>query len=111
MVSQAVVTALILMVVCQSEAKNQALASAAIAGLVGSVVAYKYAPTRPSFWFWIGPILTGLVGYLLAAMGQDTNLNIGVPTGTFAALARPLPVDYAGAGVAGAILGYWMVAT
>ena len=110
-VSQAVATGVVMMFLCQSEAKNQALASVGISSLAGAMIAYKYAPTRPSFWFWIGPLLTGVIGYALAALGQDSNLNVGVPTGTFAALARPLPLDYAGAGVAGALLGYWMVST
>ena len=56
----------------------------------------------------MGPLLTGVIGYALAAMGQVSNLNIGLPTGTVAALARPLPLDYASVGIAGAILGYWM---
>jgi hypothetical protein len=107
--SQAVATGVLMMFLCQSEAKNQVLASVCIASLVAAMIAFKYAPTRPSFWYWIGPVLTGVSGYALAALGQVSNLNIGVPIGTFAALARPLPLDYAGAGVAGAMLGYWMV--
>jgi hypothetical protein len=106
--SQAVTTGVVLMILCQSEAKNQCLASVGIASLVGTLLAYKYSPAEPSIWFWMGPLLTGVIGYALAAMGQDSNLNIGLPTGTVAALARPLPLDYASVGIAGAILGYWM---
>jgi hypothetical protein len=108
-VAQAVTTGIVLLILCQTEAKNQCLASVGIASVIGSAVAFKYAPTRNSFWYWIGPILVGAVGYILAAAGQDTNLTIGMPLGTFAALARPLPIDYAGIGVAGAIVGFWMV--
>jgi len=108
-VSQTVVTAVFIMVLCQSEAKNQCLASVGLGSLFGSMVAYKYSPTRPSIWYWIGPLLAGAIGYALASLGQDANLEIGLPTGTFAALARPLPLDYASVGVAGAILGYWMM--
>ena len=108
-VSQTIATAVLIIVLCQSEAKNQCLASVGLASLIGSMIAHKYAPTRPSFWYWIGPLLAGVIGYALAALGQDANLNIGFPTGTFAALARPLPLDYASVGVAGAILGYWMM--
>jgi hypothetical protein len=105
--AQAVVTAVIIEVLCQAPAKNQCLASVGIASMLGSIVAYKYAPARPSFWFWVGPLLVGIVGYALGAMGQVTNLATGTPTGMFAPLARPLPVDYASLGVAGAIFGYW----
>jgi hypothetical protein len=104
---QAAITAAGVMIMCQSEAKNQCLASVGIASLVGSALAYKYAPTRPSIWYWIGPLIVGVVGYAIAAMGYDDHLNIGIPMGFFAPLARPLPLDYASLGVAGAILGYW----
>jgi hypothetical protein len=106
--AQTIATAVLILILCQSEAKNQCLASVGIASVAGSMLAYKYAPTRPSIWYWIGPLLAGVIGYALAALGQDANLNIGLPTGTFGALARPLPLDYASVGVAGAILGYWM---
>jgi len=108
-IAQTISTGILMFILCQSEAKYQALASIGIASWLGSMIAYKYAPTRPSIWYWVGPLLVGLIGYILAAMGQDTNLNIGSPAGTFAALARPLPVDYASLGTAGAILGYWMM--
>jgi hypothetical protein len=108
-VAQVVATGIIMMFLCQSEAKNQCLASIGIASWIGAMVAYKYSPTHPSIWYWIGPLLVGIIGFALAALGQDTNLEIGAPTGAFAALARPLPLDYASVGVAGAILGYWMM--
>jgi hypothetical protein len=108
-ITQTVATAVFLMFLCQSEAKNQALASVGIASFLGALIAYKYAPGRPSFWYWSGPLIVGVIGYALAAMGQDTGLATGNPTGTFAALARPLPLDYASVGPAGAMLGYWMM--
>jgi hypothetical protein len=107
--AQTAATAVLIMVLCQTEAKNQCLASVGLASLAGSMLAYKYAPTRPSIWYWVGPLLAGVIGYALASLGQDANLTIGLPNGTFAALARPLPLDYASVGVAGAILGYWMM--
>jgi len=108
-VTQIVATGVFMMFLCQSEAKNQSLASVAIASFLATFIAYKYAPVRPSIWYWSGPLIVGLLGYILAAMGQDSNLAIGSPSGTFAALARPLPIDYASVGPAGAILAYWML--
>jgi hypothetical protein len=105
--AQVVTTGIFMMFLCQSETKNQALASVGIASFLGAVISYKYSPVRPSIWYWSGPLIVGVIGYTLAATGQDANLAIGSPTGTFAALARPLPIDYASLGPAGAILGYW----
>jgi hypothetical protein len=106
-VAQAVVTGVIVLIFCQASAKNQCLASVAIASMIGSILAHKYAPTRPSTWYWAGPLVVGIIGYALAAAGQVTGLATGTPTGMFAPLARPLPIDYASLGVAGAIFGYW----
>jgi hypothetical protein len=105
--AQVVITGVILMVLCQSEAKNQCLASVGIASTIGTILAYKYASTHVSFWYWIGPLIVGIIGYALAAAGQDGTLAIGYPTGMFAPLSRPLPLDFASVGVAGAILGFW----
>jgi hypothetical protein len=107
--AQIVATGLIVMFLCQSEAKNQSLASVGIASIVGAMIACKYSPVRPSIWYWSGPLVVGLLGYLLVFTGQDAQLAVGNPSGTFAALARPLPMDYASVGPAGAMLGYWMM--
>ena len=109
MITQAIATALIMMLLCQSQAKYQTLASVLVSSMIGAMIAYGVFPARPSVWFWSGALLVGLVGYLLAAAGQDTGLVIGAPDGLFAPLARPLPLDYASLGTAGAILGYWSI--
>lgn len=108
-VAQVIATGIIVYVLCQSVAKNQVQASVGLGSWLGSMIAYKYSAARPSVWYWAGPLLVGIVGYVIAAAGQDWNLQIGLPMGTFAALARPLPLDYASLGVAGSILGYWMM--
>jgi hypothetical protein len=102
-------TALILALLCQSEAKNQAFASVGLASLCATLLAYPSFPCRPSFWFWISPLAVGVLGYALAAAGQDGSLATASPQGFFAGLARPLPLDYASVGPAGAIIGYWMM--
>jgi hypothetical protein len=53
----------------------------------------------------------GLFGYLAAWLFPPTGIEVGRPGlagGFLAALARPLPLDYASAGTGGALLGYWM---
>jgi hypothetical protein len=109
--AQVVVSALTLMVLCRSEQKNQALASMVAASFLGTVAAYKFAPARPSFWYWSGPILVGIIGYLIEGMASDPGVALGIPSATFSALVNPLPVDYASAGVAASIFGYWIMRT
>ena len=52
----------------------------------------------------------GVVGYLLAWFNlPPDSLQTGRPHGgILSALARPLPLDYAGIGTAASLLGYWM---
>ena len=99
--------ATLVLVTCQSSDKGQALASVGVASLLASVIAGMIAPTRPSFWYWAGPLIVGLLGYVTSSF-NSTGLPIGQPRGYFANLARPLPLDYASTGTAGAMLGYWL---
>jgi hypothetical protein len=109
MAVQVLISAVILMFLCQSAAKYQTLASLALASMIGTIFAYISFPARPSAWFWLGPIVLGIIGYALAAAGQDGSLAVGLPSGIFAGLARPLPMDYASVGTASAMLGYWVM--
>jgi hypothetical protein len=107
LIAHVVAMGLLVIFLCQSQAKYQALASVFVASAAGAMIAYGISPARPSAWFWSGSLIVGLIGFILAASGQDTNLAVGMPQGFFAPLARPLPLDYASLGTAGAILGYW----
>jgi hypothetical protein len=107
LITQAIVTALVMLFFCQSEAKYQVLASVGISSVIGTWIAYTSFPARPSIWYWTAPLLVGIIAYILAAMNTDPNLMIGHPDTLLGALERPLPLDYASAGPAGAILGYW----
>jgi hypothetical protein len=109
LIAQVVTTSLVMMFLCQSQAKYQCVGSVFIASALGAMIAFGISPARPSIWFWSGALLVGLIGYILAASGQDTNFVVGIPEGFFAPLARPLPLDYASMGTAGAIFGYWTV--
>jgi hypothetical protein len=103
---QAVATLALMSILCRTDQKAQALASVGVASMLGSIVAVMVAPTRPSIWYWPGPLLVGLLGYFWASFSPE-KLSIGQPAGYFAALSRALPLDYASAGIAGAMLGYW----
>jgi hypothetical protein len=107
LVTQAIATSLLMLFFCQSEAKYQVLASVGISSVLATWIAYTSFPARPSIWFWTGPLLVGIIAYILAAMNSDPSLMIAHPDTIRGALERPLPLDYASAGPAGAILGYW----
>lgn len=94
-------------VLAQTDAKAQVLCAVAISALVGAVIAHTLFPVRPSVWFWCGPLVVAGVGYVVAFFWPE-GWRIGVVQGQFAALARPLPLDYASAGPTGALLGYWL---
>jgi hypothetical protein len=101
----------VVILVAQSEDKKQVLAAVAIGAFAGAFFPYWQHGARPSAWYWAGPLAVGVAGYVLAWVNPPLGTDIGRPghpAGFLAALARPLPLDYAGAGTAGALLGYWM---
>jgi hypothetical protein len=105
-VAQVVVTMIVMMLICQSDAKIQTLASVGIASYVAALVAHYFIATGPSAWFCVGPLVVGLIGYISQYL-SPSDWMIGDVHGVFAALARPLPLDYASLGTAGALMGYW----
>lgn len=96
-----------LSLLARSDAKGQVVLAVAISALFASLAATSIVRTPTSLPYWLGPALTGLTGYLAGYLASN-DWMIGRTSGYFAALARPLPLDYAGAGTAGAIVGYWM---
>jgi hypothetical protein len=104
--AQTMLTIILMMILCQSDAKPQTLASVALASYLGALGGHHFVMTRPSVWFWIGPFIVALIGYVSQYFGPS-NWQIGEMRGFFAPLARPMPLDYASLGTAGALLGYW----
>lgn len=103
-----VVAGLIILILCQSDRKLQVTLVVWFASLVGAATAYYLVPAGPVRWFISIPLACGLIGYLATYFNDPSGWVIGEPRGFFQALARPLPLDYAGAGGAGAITGYWL---
>jgi hypothetical protein len=101
---QIVVTGVLIYFLAATDRKFQVIAAVAIASWLGAVIAHSIYPVRPSTWFWVGPFIVGVIGYLWAWM-QPGDYLIGTPAN---ALARALPIDYAGVGTAASIIGYWM---
>jgi hypothetical protein len=110
LVAQTVITAAIVLLLAATDAKKQVMVSVFLGGLLGTALADYVAPHRKAAaWYWVGPLAVAVIGYLLAQLNAPAWTN-GAPLGTFAGLARPLPLDYASVGTAGALLGYWLAA-
>jgi hypothetical protein len=101
---QATVTALLILLLAQSDAKKQIMAAVAVGSLLGGIAAHQTFAVAPSAPFWIGPSLTAIAGYVWALKAPG-RWAIGMPAN---ALASASPLDYASLGTAGAILGYWV---
>ena len=104
-------TAVLVLLLARTDEKKQVLAAVFAGSLLAALLAYAVSPARPSVWFWAGPLLTAVIGYLAAyaAWGSADPVawKSGRGGGLLAPLARPLPLDYASLGTAGAIAGYW----
>jgi hypothetical protein len=111
LVMQAGVMALGVLLLAATDDKSQTIAAVFISAFVGACCAYYMYPISPSPWLWVGPMLVGVAGYAIAYFvtpAADDAWRTGHLTHGLAPLARPIPLDYASAGPAGAILGYWM---
>jgi hypothetical protein len=111
LIMQAGVMALCMFLIAQTDAKPQVIAAVGVSAFTGACAAYYMYPISPSPWLWVGPLIVGGAGYVLAYFNinpADGLWKTGQLTHALAPLARPLPIDYATAGPAGAILAYWM---
>lgn len=111
LLTQAVIMGAVVIVIAQAEDKKQVIAAVAIGAWAGAFFPYWQHGARPSAWYWTGPLVVGVAGYLLAYVNPPEGWGIGRPgyrAGFLAALVRPLPLDYAGVGTAAALMGYWM---
>lgn len=109
--AQVVAIGLLTMLFVPSGDKKQALFGVLFAAFIATAICQHYFnDERVAKWYWAGPIIVGILGYLLNALTGDPHVatETGRLTGTFAPLARPLPLDYASAGVLGALAGYWI---
>lgn len=108
--TQAVVMAIGILILVPNPEKKQVIFGVLIASAIASgTVRYFYNNRIPEHWCWAAPILVGVLGFLINSF-DPTHLAVetGQVSGTFGALARPLPLDYAGAGVFGALIGLGM---
>ncbi|HSU68272.1 MAG TPA: hypothetical protein VLJ39_15445 [Tepidisphaeraceae bacterium] len=107
---QIIVTGFIVWLLAATDAKKQVLVGVFLGGLGGAIAADNISPhPKAAAWYWIGPFIVGAIGYALAYVNAP-GWTTGSPFGMFASLARPLPLDYASAGCAGVLIGYWISA-
>lgn len=96
-----------MMILCQTQERAQVFFAVAISSYLAVWITHAFIPTRPGFWFWGGPILCGVAGYLMAWLGTTPQqLAVGEPGGWLAPLARPLPLDYVSIGISAALWRY-----
>jgi hypothetical protein len=107
LLAQLAITVVGILLLAQTEAKQQVLAAVGISSLVGAATAESFVPTGRRSWAFLVPLVAGLIGYAAAYLNPAGAMT-GHLTGSLGALARPLPLDYAAAGPAGAIVGHWM---
>lgn len=101
------VMAVILTLLCQSDRPGQTACTVFIAAWLASWCAFRFISVAPGVWYWGAPFFVGMAGYLYTWMYGSAAVAIGQPGGLLAALARPMPLDYASLGVAGALVAYW----
>lgn len=107
---QVCVTVAVVLLLAATDNKKQVVVSTFLAGYFGTVAAeYFFAERKAAGWYWVAPFVAGAIGYL-ATYFTTTGIANGDPGGSLAALARVYPLDYAGAGIAGALLGFWTAA-
>jgi hypothetical protein len=104
--AQIVVSIILILLLARSDQKAQVLAAVGFASYLAAMAAHHFVTAQPSIWFWSGPLFVGLIGYVLQFI-SPTDWIIGDARGFFEPLARPMPLDYASLGIAGALLGYW----
>ncbi len=106
--TQALVMMVLLLLTLRSDERMQVTGMVFVSALLASMSTVRFIPARPSIYFWAGPFIVGIVGYIATSFRGTANLPIGDVAGYFGALARAMPLDYASAGVAGSIYGYWI---
>ena len=106
-VVQSALMILFILIFVATPMKKQVLLSVFLSGWFSTSIADNFfADRRTARWYWVGPLAAAVLGYIANALSSAT-LPPGDGAGAFAALGRVLPLDYASAGIAGVLLGYW----
>jgi len=105
---QVVIMGLCVWLLSPTDVKKQVAIAVFVGAFAGTTLGEYISPNRKApFWYWLGPFVVGAVGFLMAYFNAS-DWTVGSAQGSLAGLARPLPLDYAGAGIIGSLLGYWV---
>jgi len=96
-------------------ARGQVYASVAGGLLLGALVARYFTDVPDARWYVLAVPAVALIGYLLGYLNAGMGWTQGSGYQPFAELAttpphvlvRPLPIEYAAVGLAGALAGFW----
>jgi len=99
----ALVMGICMYLLAQTDEKKQVFAAVGVSSFAGAAAAYAFFEVRTAACYAIAPFCVGVMGYLIGYFipGAWQTGRIGQP------LSYPLPLDYAGIGIAGSLLGYW----
>jgi len=99
----AIVMGFCMYLIAQTDSKKQVFAAVGISAFAGAAAAYAFFDVHTAAAYAAGPLVVGIFGYLTGYFipGSWWTGRIAQP------LAYPLPLDYAGLGIAGSLLGYW----
>lgn len=86
--------------------RGQVYFAVALGFFAGVFVACRLVSVRDALWFWPAPLVLGLMGVVAAGLGPGLMLPADCRLDTLPAwaLARPLPIEMVGVGLAG---GFW----
>ncbi len=109
---QALITSVVTMIVILSilvvnDSKHQATIGLFVAAMGGTCLGRLIFPVDDSLWYLLACPIVAILGYVGCCI-SPSGFTIGELDGLFAPLARALPLDFAGAGLCGSILGYWI---
>ncbi len=105
LVGQVAIMGLGTFLLARTAEKQQVLIGVGVAALASTFVIESFLPlARMAPWYWAGPLIVAVAGYSLAWF-DPAGFSTGHLLSDLGALARPLPLDYASVGVAGAVVG------
>lgn len=99
----------LVIVLLRTADRGQIIFALLTANLLGMLAAHQVFPARSSVVAWVGPMLIGVLFYILAVVGALTHSDAGANLWASVTLyANPLPIDWMTAGAGGGVLGYWI---
>jgi len=104
----------LVMLICtfRSSERGQIAFAVAASFFVGALVAHQAFPSRGALAFWIGPILLGLLVYVLGALtgvgGAGPTWHNAVVLAFGLPIRSALPIDWLTMGAGGALAGFWL---